>query len=158
MWVNDFEYRGMTRHGLPVMSTDPLTSLPHGREFRFIDTVDELAVGESAVGRYMVRGDEDFLAGHFPGMPIMPGVILVEAVAQLAGIVIQSDPKSKPLKDLRLCAMRNVKISATAIPGDELEISVRLGRRLGNLVQAQGEIQVNGNTLMNAVIALSGSG
>ena len=139
------------------MPTDPLTSLPHGREFRFIDTVDELAVGETAAGRYTVRGDENFLAGHFPGMPIMPGVILVEAVAQLAGIVIQTDPKSPPLKDLRLCAIRNVKIFGTAIPGDQLEINVRLIRRLGNMCQAKGDVKVDGKTILDAVVALSGN-
>lgn len=139
------------------MHTDPLASLPHGREFRFIDTVEELAVGESAVGRYTVRGDEDFLAGHFPGRPIMPGVILVEAVAQLAGVLIQTDPKSCPLKDLRLCAMRNVKISGTAIPGDQLEINVRLTRRLGNLAQVHGAVKVDGKAVLDAVVALSGN-
>lgn len=158
MRVIDFEYRGRILYGFPLMSTDPLASLPHGREFRFVDTVDRLTAGESAVGKYTVRGDEDFLAGHFPGRPIMPGVILVEALAQLAGIVIQSDPKSYPLKDLRLCAMRNVKISGTAMPGDELEINVRHIRRLGNVVQAQGEVTVGGNTVLEAVIALSGNG
>ena len=139
------------------MPPDPLSFLPHGREFRFVDTLEKLVAGNSAVGKYTVRGDEDFLAGHFPGMPMMPGVILVEAVAQLAGIVIQSDLEIPPLKDLRLCAMHNVKISGTAMPGDVLEIRARLTGRLGNLVQAQGEVQVAGRTVLDAVIALSGS-
>ena len=98
------------------MFEEHLDSLPHGREFRFVDVIDILVHGKSAVGRYSVRGDENFFLGHFPGMPIMPGVILVEAVAQLAGIIIQSDPDQPRLDDLRLCSIRNVKISGSGNP------------------------------------------
>ena len=77
-----------------------LESLPHGPEFRFVDEVVELDAGRSGVGIYRVRGDEAFLAGHFPGDPLMPGVILVEAIAQLAGVVAQCDPERRPLANL----------------------------------------------------------
>jgi 3-hydroxyacyl-[acyl-carrier-protein] dehydratase len=139
------------------MFEEHLDSLPHGREFRFVDVIDILVHGKSAVGRYFVRGDENFFLGHFPGMPIMPGVILVEAVAQLAGIIIQSDPDQPRLDDLRLCSIRNVKISGTAIPGDELLISAGEITRFDNLVQARGEVKVSGKTVISAVIALSGN-
>ena len=87
----------------------------------------------------------------------MPGVILVEAVAQLAGIIIQSDPDQPRLDDLRLCSIRNVKISGSAIPGDELLISAGEITRFDNLVQARGEVKVSGKTVISAVIALSGT-
>ena len=69
-----------------------LKFLPHGAEFRFIDRLTNLNPGENGAGEYTVRGDEAFLRGHFPGEPIFPGVLLVEAAAQLAGVVAQSDP------------------------------------------------------------------
>ncbi|MST95403.1 MAG: hypothetical protein EXS33_09100 [Pedosphaera sp.] len=69
-----------------------LASLPHGPEFRFLDRLLRLDPGQSGAGEYTVRRDEPFLRGHFPGQPMMPGVLLVEAAAQLAGTVAQSDP------------------------------------------------------------------
>ena len=63
-----------------------------------------------------MRGDAPFLRGHFPGQPLFPGVLLVEAGAQLAGVVAQSDPGAAPLADLRLTALRAVKITGTAQP------------------------------------------
>src|SRR5882724_171753 len=70
-----------------------LNSLPHGPEFRFLDRLLSLEPGQSGVGEYTVRGDEPFLRGHFPGQPMVPGVVLVEAAAQLAGTIAQSDPQ-----------------------------------------------------------------
>src|SRR5271156_2131288 len=94
-----------------------LNLLPHGAEFRFIDRLVNLNPGQSGESEYKVRGDEPFLRGHFPGEPIFSGVLLVEATAQLSGVVAQSDPKIPPLKNLKLTALRNVKILGTAKPG-----------------------------------------
>jgi 3-hydroxyacyl-[acyl-carrier-protein] dehydratase len=63
-----------------------LESLPHRPPFRFLDRIDALS-DESARGAWIVRGDEDFLRGHFPGRPLVPGVLITEAAAQLAGVV-----------------------------------------------------------------------
>src|SRR5271170_5148931 len=95
-----------------------LSLLPHGVEFRFIDRLVNLNPGQSGEGEYKVRGDEPFLRGHFKDEPIFPGVLLVEAAAQLAGVVAQSDPKIPPLAGLKLTALRNVKISGTAKPDE----------------------------------------
>ena len=87
-----------------------LDALPHGQEFRFIDALVSLDGGKRAVGSYRVRGDEAFLAGHFPGRPLMPGVILVEAIAQLGGVAAQSDPEVPPVAGLLLTGIRGAKI------------------------------------------------
>src|SRR6266481_4905553 len=95
-----------------------LNFLPHGAEFRFLDRLTKLDGGKCGDGEYKIRGDEPFLRGHFPGEPIFPGVLLVEAAAQLAGVVAQSDPKISPLPGLKLTALRNGKILGAVTPGE----------------------------------------
>ena len=133
-----------------------LARLPHGPEFRFIDRLLELVPGKSGTGEYTVRGDEPFLRGHFPGAPMVPGVLLVEAAAQLAGIVGQSDPKIGPLPGLKLTALRAVKILGTARPGEVLHLEAKITGRLGNLIQATAVGTVNGTPVVQADLTLSG--
>src|SRR3954471_22143381 len=127
---------------------DALDSLPHGPEFRFVDRLLNLEPGKNGTGEYTVRGDEPFLRGHFPGNPIFPGVLLVEAAAQLAGTVAQSDPEIPPMPGMKLTAMRAVKIVGTARPGEVIRLEAYLTGRLGNLVQARTLALVNGNVIM----------
>ena len=134
-----------------------LKHLPHGAEFRFIDRLTKLNPGQSGEGEFTVRGDEAFLRGHFPGEPIFPGVLLVEAAAQLAGVVAQSDPKIPPLKNLKLTALRNVKILGTARPGEVIRLEASITGRLGNLVQAQATARVAGEIVLTAELTLSGN-
>ncbi|MBC8097446.1 MAG: beta-hydroxyacyl-ACP dehydratase [Akkermansiaceae bacterium] len=135
-----------------------LQSLPHGPEFRFVDRLVELEPGQSGVGEYTVRGDEPFLRGHFPGEPLFPGVLLVEAAAQLAGTVAQSDPRIAPLPGLKLTAMRGIKILGTARPGEIIRLQAQIAGRLGNLIQAQVTATVNGQLVMQGDLTLSGVG
>jgi 3-hydroxyacyl-[acyl-carrier-protein] dehydratase len=135
---------------------DALKSLPHGPEFRFVDRLLKLEPGKSGAGEYTVRGDEPFLRGHFPGQPIFPGVLLVEAAAQLAGTVAQSDPQIPPMAGVKLTAMRGIKILGTARPGEVIQLEVKILNRLGNLVQAQVSAGVNGQTVMQGELTLSG--
>jgi 3-hydroxyacyl-[acyl-carrier-protein] dehydratase len=135
---------------------DALKLLPHGPEFRFIDRLAALEPGKSGSGEYTVRGDEPFLRGHFPGQPIFPGVLLVEAAAQLAGTVAQSDPHIPPMAGLKLTAMRGIKILGTARPGETIRLEAAILNRLGNLVQAQVSAAVNGQTVMHGELTLSG--
>ena len=134
-----------------------LRFLPHGPEFRFIDRLVALEPGKSGAGEYRVRGDETFLRGHFPGEPIFPGVLLAEAAAQLAGVVAQSDPNIAPLAALKLTALRHVKITGTARPGEDIRVETHITGRLGNLVQAQAKASVNGRPVMEAELVLSGA-
>src|SRR5215470_8759069 len=109
--------------------TTALGQLPHGPEFRFLDQLLTLEPGKSGTGEYRVRGDEPFLRGHFPGEPIFPGVLLVEAAAQLAGTVAQADPEIGPLPGLKLTALRGVKILGTARPGEVIRLEAQIKGR-----------------------------
>jgi len=133
-----------------------LSFLPHGPEFRFLDRVTRLEPGQSGEGEYLVRGDEPFLKGHFPGQPLFPGVLLVEAAAQLSGVVAQSDPKTPPLPGLKLTALRNVKILGTARPGETIRIRAEITGRLGNLIQASASAHVGAAQVLQADLVLSG--
>ena len=133
-----------------------LRHLPHGPEFRFLDHLVALEPGKSGAAEYTIRGDEPFLRGHFPNRPIFPGVLLVEAAAQLAGVVAQSDPHIPPMPGLKLTALRAVKILSAARPGDLLRIEAQISGRLGNLVQAQAIVSVSGKLVMQGEMTLSG--
>ena len=134
-----------------------LRALPHGPEFRFVDRLLTLEPGVSGTGEYRVRGDEPFLRGHFPGEPLMPGVLLAEAAAQLAGIVAQSDPTIPPLAGLKLTALRAVKILGSARPGQVVQLEARVMGRLGNLIQAQATARVGDQLVLEAQLTLSGT-
>ncbi|HTH47678.1 MAG TPA: 3-hydroxyacyl-ACP dehydratase FabZ family protein [Candidatus Limnocylindria bacterium] len=141
--------------------TDPLTTalaaLPHGPEFRFVDRLLALEPGVSGTGEYVLRGDEAFLRGHFPGEPLLPGVLLVEAAAQLAGVVAQSDPAHPPLPGLKLTAIRAAKILGTARPGETVTLHARISARMGNLVSAQATATLRGTLVLQCEVTLAGT-
>ncbi len=143
--------------GTPDPLQEALKSLPHGPEFRFVDRLLSLDPGKDGVGEYRVRGDEPWLRGHLPGEPLFPGVLLVEAAAQLAGVVAQNDPLIPPLPGLKLTALRNVKILGTARPGETVRLQARITGRLGLLVQAQVSAYVAATRVLSAELTLSGT-
>lgn len=134
-----------------------LSALPHGKSFRFLDQLESLVPGLEAVAIYQVKGDEAFLEGHFPGNPMMPGVILIEAIAQLGGVVVQTDPDHAAMADLRLTGVRAAKILGAAVPGDLLRIRAKTEGRLGGLVQLEGDVSGPAGVLATARVMLSGT-
>ena len=134
-----------------------LHSLPHGPEFRFVDRLLTLIPGREGTGEYRVRGDEPFLRGHFPGQPLFPGVLLIEAAAQLAGIVAQTDPERRPLIGLKLATIRSAKILGSARPGETVELRARVIGRLGPMIQTEAEVRLCGRGLLTATLAFSGT-
>jgi 3-hydroxymyristoyl/3-hydroxydecanoyl-(acyl carrier protein) dehydratase len=133
-----------------------LDMLPHGAEFRFLDRLIRLDPGKTGEGEYRVRGDEPFLRGHFPGAPIMPGVLLIEAAAQLSGIVAQTDPVAGRILGLKLTAIRAAKIHGSASPGEIVYLESSISGRLGNLIQARAHAVVGGKLVLQTELTLAG--
>ncbi|MGH9210601.1 MAG: 3-hydroxyacyl-ACP dehydratase FabZ [Acidimicrobiales bacterium] len=106
---------------------DPVGLLPHRPPFRFVDTVVELVPGERVEARYRVTGDEVFLAGHFPGRPIFPGVLQLEALAQAGAIGVLADPQYADRLPL-FGGVEEVRFRRQVVPGDELTLAVTLER------------------------------
>jgi 3-hydroxyacyl-[acyl-carrier-protein] dehydratase len=143
--------------GTPDLLRKALRALPHGPEFRFVDRLLSLNPGKEGVGEYQVRGDEPWLRGHLPGDPLLPGVLLVEAAAQLAGVVAQNDPHIPALLGLKLTALRAVKILGSARPGETVQLQAHITGRLGALVQARVSASVSGSKVLSAELTLSGT-
>jgi 3-hydroxyacyl-[acyl-carrier-protein] dehydratase len=136
---------------------EALRLLPHGPEFRFVDKLLSMVPGKEGVGEYRVRRDEFYLRGHLGGNPALPGVLLIEAAAQLVGVVAQSDPAMPPMAGLKLTALRAVKILGTAQPGQTVQIQGRVTGRFRALIQAEAEVLVEGQVVLTAEITLGGS-
>jgi 3-hydroxyacyl-[acyl-carrier-protein] dehydratase len=133
-----------------------MRSLPHGPEFRFVDRMVSLTPGVEGVGEYRVRGDEYYLRGHLPGEPILPGVLLVESAAQVAGMVAQEDPANPRWPRMKLAALRSVKILGSARPGQTVRIEAVITGRLGPMIQAQVSAFIAEVRVLSAELALSG--
>jgi 3-hydroxyacyl-[acyl-carrier-protein] dehydratase len=136
---------------------EALGRLPHGPDFRFVDRLLTLTPGKEGTGEYSVRGDEPFLRGHFPGEPMLPGVLLIEAVAQLAGVVAQSDPAIPPLAGLKLTAVRTAKILGSARPGEKVLLEAWVAGRLGGLIQARGRASVADREVLVTDLTFTGA-
>ena len=133
-----------------------LELLPHGPEFRFIDRLLSLEPGTHGSAEFTLKGTEPFLRGHFPGEPLLPGVLLVEAAAQLAGVVAQSHPNHPPLEGLKLTAIRGAKILGTARPGETIHLHAKIDGRINNLIQASVSADIGGRTVLESSLTLSG--
>jgi 3-hydroxymyristoyl/3-hydroxydecanoyl-(acyl carrier protein) dehydratase len=133
-----------------------LSFLPHGPEFRFLDRVTQLDPGKEGRGEYTLLANETFLRGHFPGAPLMPGVLVVEACAQLAGVVAQSDPTREPLRDLKLTALRSIKIQGAVLPGETLQLEACVTGRMAGLVQASVSAHIADRAILYGEVTLSG--
>jgi 3-hydroxyacyl-[acyl-carrier-protein] dehydratase len=117
--------------------------LPHRDPFLLLDEVIEIAPGERVVARKRVREDEWYLRGHFPGRPIMPGVLIVEAMAQTGAVAVLADEANRGKLAL-FAGIDGVRFKRIVEPGDELELTCELERIRGPIGRGKATATVDG--------------
>lgn len=129
----------------------PVEVLPHRPPFLFLDDVSEVAPGRSARGTWRLTGDEAFFAGHFPGRPTLPGVLMVEAIAQLGAYAVLVDEEGSAAGKLPLFGgVDGVRFRRQVVPGDVLDLEVELGRMSARAGRGHGRASVGGETACEA--------
>ena len=125
--------------------------IPHRPPFLMIDRVEEMVRNESAVGIKNVTINEPFFAGHFPTRPVMPGVLIIEAMAQTAGVlVVESLGESERGKLVYFMTIDNARFRKPVFPGDQVRLEVRVQRSRGPVWKFVGEAKVDGQTVAEA--------
>lgn len=127
--------------------------LPHRYPFLLIDKIIDIAGDESATGIKNVTINEPFFNGHFPGAPVMPGVLIIEAMAQTAGaIVIHATGKEIEGKLVYFMAIDDARFRRPVVPGDVLHIHVHKQQARRNVWKFKGEAKVNGELCAEALV------
>ena len=139
---------------LPATIADIQRLLPHRYPFLLVDRVVELEPNKRVLAYKNVSINEPFFQGHFPGHPVMPGVLVVEALAQAGGLLTQLSRLGSSEEDqlFYLVKIDNAKFSRMVVPGDKLELDVELKRRIRNMAQYVGIARVDGQQVACAEI------
>ena len=126
------------------LPADLVGLLPHRPPFRFVDAVDAIEAGASVRARYRVTGDEPFLAGHFPGNPVFPGVLQLEALAQTGAIAVLADARYADKLPL-FGGVEDTRFRRIVRPGDELVLEVTMERLSARGGWGRGVATVDGD-------------
>jgi 3-hydroxyacyl-[acyl-carrier-protein] dehydratase len=125
-----------------------MAMLPHAYPFLLVDRIVEIEPGKRVVGIKNVTYNEPFFPGHFPGRPIMPGVLIVEAMAQTAGVLIfYSLPEEDRKKTVFFLGIDNVRFRKPVIPGDQLRMELEITRHRQSIWGFKGKAFVDGNVV-----------
>lgn len=135
-----------------LSSADIVSRLPHRHPFLLLDRVEELEPGHSAVGVKNISISDPVFAGHFPGHPVYPGVLIVETAAQLCGLLIVGSPG--PVLGY-LASIKRFKFAEVVRPGDRMRIHARSGVSLGALTEFSVDVDVDGRSVASGVLAIA---
>ncbi|MXW67832.1 MAG: 3-hydroxyacyl-ACP dehydratase FabZ [Gemmatimonadales bacterium] len=132
--------------------TEILNILPHRYPMLLVDRVLEIEPGQRIVGLKNVSANEPFFAGHFPGRPVMPGVLIIEALAQCGGVLLMSGLQNPEDKVIYFLSVDGVKFRRPVIPGDQLVLELDLVQGRGKRGKLKGIARVDGRVAAEATI------
>ena len=132
--------------------SDILGILPHRYPFLLVDRIISLEPEKRITGLKNVTVNEPFFQGHFPGAPVMPGVLIIESMAQVAGVLIYRDLPEKEKKLIYFTGIENAKFRRPVTPGDQLLIEMKLLVRRNNFGKMAGAATVEGKLAAEAVV------
>ena len=128
--------------------------IPHRQPFLLIDTVEELEPGVKAVARKCVTYNESFFAGHFPAEPVMPGVLIIEALAQTGAVAILSKPENKG-KIAFFGGISQAKFKRKVVPGDVLTLETEIIKAKGPIGVGSAKAYVDGKLAVSAELTFA---
>jgi 3-hydroxyacyl-[acyl-carrier-protein] dehydratase len=131
-----------------------MRAIPHRYPFLMIDRVVDVKLGESCTGIKNVTINEHFFQGHFPSQPVMPGVLIIESMAQTAAaLVVESLGDNAHGRLVYFMTIDNAKFRKPVVPGDQLRVHVARERKRGNVWKFNGEAKVDGQVVAEATFA-----
>ena len=140
---------------MSIMNTSQIMEiLPHRSPFLLIDTIEEMEVGVKAVAKKNVTFNEPYFAGHFPGNPVMPGVLICEALAQTGAVAILSKDEWKG-KTAYFAGMNNVKFKKKVLPGDTLILETEIIKVKGPIGVGKAKATVDGKLACSAELTFA---
>lgn len=141
---------------LPFDITKILEFLPHRYPFLLVDRILSVEPEKSIVGIKNVTFNEHFFQGHFPDLPIMPGVLIIEAMAQVGGVLaFLSQPKEKPGSIIYFTGMDKVRFRKPVVPGDQIVFEIEFLKIRSRMVKMAGKATVDGNLVAEAELMAS---
>ncbi len=130
-----------------------MAALPHRYPFLLVDRILEIESDKRIVGLKNVTINEPFFQGHFPGHPIMPGVLIVEAMAQVGGLLLMGSVDDPASKVVYFMSLDNVKFRRPVKPGDQLRFELEMLQIRGRVCRMRGEAKVDGEVVCEAEMA-----
>ena len=128
--------------------------IPHRPPFLWIDRVEELEPGVRCVACLLVKAENPVFAGHFPARPILPGVLIIEAVAQTAAVMMGSSAPAEAMESALLAAVNRFKFFKPVLPGTQLRIETAVLTRAGTMACIEGTVSAAGEKVASGELSI----
>jgi 3-hydroxyacyl-[acyl-carrier-protein] dehydratase len=126
--------------------------LPHRYPFLLVDAIEEMEPKKRIVGIKNVTANESYFQGHFPGKPVMPGVLIIESMAQTGGVLLLNEVPDRDKKLIYFVAIDNARFRRPVLPGDQLRLELIVHSCRGTFCKLEGRASVNGELAAEATM------